>query len=111
MNELDKLRKMLDDAKIPYKSYQKTWDGDTHSLHNRFGEAGKYERNQVIYGKYGRGKWKIDGICQYGSFGAAKGLIETYGELGTDEDGEPMVMTAKEMFEIIKEDWEKENKQ
>ena len=55
MNELDKLRKMLDDAKIPYKSYQNPWGGDISSLDNWYGEAGKYARNQVIYGEYDTG--------------------------------------------------------
>ena len=108
MNELDKLRKMLDDAKIPYESYQKIWDD--MPPYNTDGEVGKYARNQVKYGVYDR-QWKLDGICQWGSYGAEEGLIETYGPLGVDENGEPMVMTAQEVFDIIKADWEKENKQ
>lgn len=107
MNELDKLRKMLDEAKIPYESYQKEWGRDK-PLINWSGEAGKYEKNQVIYGRYDGGLgWKIDGICQWGSYGAKQGMIETYSDLGVDEDGEPMVMTAQEVFDIIKKDWEK----
>lgn len=31
--------------------------------------------------------------------------VETYGELGIDEDGEPMVMTAEEAFKIIADDF------
>lgn len=124
MNELDKLRKMLDEAKIPYESYQEEWVGYMPP-YNFSGEAGKYRKNQVIYGKYDIPEryqdiyndeyniydWKIDGICHYGSHEAEKGLIETYGDLGTDENGEPMVMTAQEVFDIIKADWEEENKQ
>lgn len=31
--------------------------------------------------------------------------METYGELGIDEDGEPMVMSAEEAFRIIADDF------
>jgi hypothetical protein len=55
------------------------------------------------------GNCKLDGICQLGSYGCAKGLIETYGELGTDAEGDPLVLTADEVFQIIKEDWERSN--
>lgn len=63
-----------------------------------------YSRNQIIYGRNGK-NWKIDGICQYGSYGAAEGLIETYGPLGCDKYGDPRILTAQEVFDIIKEDW------
>ena len=106
MNELDKLRKMLDDAKIPYKSYQKEWDNIPP--HNFSGEAGKYEINRVVYSI---DEWKIEGVYHWGSFGAAEGLIETFGDLWVDETEVPMVMTAQEVFDIIKEDWQNEKKQ
>lgn len=119
MNELDKLRYMLDEAEIPYESFREIY-ADTGKIpefmdyrKSHYGEAGIYSRNQVCY--YGAKKdeergWKIDGICQFGSYGAEDGLIETYGDLGVDSDGEPRIMTANQMFEIIKNDWEQEVK-
>ena len=115
MNELDKLRSMLDKANIPYESFKELHtelvDGFVECCKSHYGEAGVYSRNQVCY--YGAKKdeergWKIDGICQFGSYGAEDGLIETYGELGTDFDGKPRIMTAHQMFEIIRNDWEKQ---
>lgn len=122
MNELDKLRKMLRDADIPFEDYQeqKTFyrEGALLGSIMMYGpEASRYSRNQIIYGIiYKKDQdddryWKFDAIFQYGSYGAKDGLIETYGELGKGPDGEPRVMTAEEAFEIIKNDWEKEQKQ
>lgn len=113
MNELDKLRKMLDDTNIPYESFvelveDKKWMDAKYKKHllERYGEAGKYLRNQIIYGRYGKlNDWKLDGICQQGSYGAKDGLIETYGDLGVGSYGDPMVLTAQEVFEIIKNDY------
>lgn len=117
MNELDKLRKMLTEANIPFESYQKKhpallsdnefWKNNFMQCAEQYGECGIYERNQIIYGRSGEHNWKLDGICQYGSYGANDDMIETYGELGTDEDGEPRVLNANQVFEIIKEDFGK----
>ena len=111
MNELDKLRGMLNKAKIPYRSIKKIWDKQyLDSMKYAFGKAGKYMRNQIIYGEDGKGDWKFDAIWQAGSYGANEGKVETYGHLGVDEHGEPRVMTAEEAFSIISEDWEKQLK-
>lgn len=107
-NELDKLRAMLDEAQIPYDSIQEEWDDkikitfpDYYTGNNRF------KKNQIIYGATPHlHKWKLDGICQMGSYGAAQGLIETYGPLGVDAEGDPLVLLAEDVFQIIKEDWE-----
>lgn len=110
MNELDKLDEMLTDAGIPFERIKEAcFDkyGSFHaSIHERFGEAGKWLRNQIIYGRDNHGSWKFDAICQFGSHGAKQGLVETYGTLGVDDIGEPRVMTASEAFKIIKNDWE-----
>ena len=109
-NELDKLRWMLELAEIPYESYKEEWadyviniNKDYYSGNNRF------FKNQIIYGIHpdDAHSWELDGICQLGSYGANEGLIETYGPLGTDAEGDPLVLTADEVFQIIKEDWEK----
>lgn len=105
MNEIDKLRKLLTDAEIPFENYIEEVKTPRFRA-TEYGEAGKYDRNQIIYGRTGA-SWKFDAIWQYGSFGAAEGLIETYGQLGVDEDEYPSTMTAQEAFEIIKADWEK----
>lgn len=107
MNELDKLRKMLDDAKIPYENYQELhWSPELV----RYGEAGRWSRNQIVYGRNGDDPqfWKFDAIFQFGSYGCGHGLIECWGELGSDNDGEPRVMTAEEAFAIIFKDYTEE---
>lgn len=104
MNALDNLREMLNEAKIPYESYQEEWPDEQDKS-----EGAQWERNQIIYGKYSKIEWKFDAIFQYGSWGREKNLVETYGELGVDEDGNPRVMSAEEAFSIIKEDWDKMN--
>ena len=116
MNELDKLRRMLKRSGIPFEDYKELRSNNNYlsndSLETLYGEAGKYSRNQIIYGRnkkdYFKSEncWKFDGICQYGSFGAKEAMIETYGSLGVDSQGEPRVMTAKEAFDIIKRDYD-----
>lgn len=108
MNELDRLRDMLKGAGIPFISYQEEHPkGFVGS--ELFGEAGRWSRNQVVYGgeayhrRYGHYLW--DGICQYGSYGAAQGLIETYGTLGCDRHHEPRILTAKQAFDVISRHW------
>ena len=111
MNELDKLRIMLTEAKIPYENYVEGVscyysDEAKQNFIALYGEAGKYSLNQVVYGRSKNGKtWKFDGICNKGSYGAKQGLIETYGELGVDKTHEPRVMTADEAFAIISAHW------
>ena len=109
MNALDKLRKMLDESKIPYESYQKEWwDKEQYAWDKT--EGSQWYRNQIIYGRHhDKNWWKLDAIFQYGSWGREENCVETYGELGVDEDGNPRVMSAEEVFTIIKEDWDKMN--
>ena len=105
MNVLDKLREMLNEAEIPYESYQEKWPGEWQPAWDK-SEASRWPRNQIIYGRR-YGEWKFDAVYQYNSWGREKNLVETYGELGADEGGNPRVMTAEEAFSIIKEDWDK----
>lgn len=101
MNEIDKLRHMLDEAHIPYESIIEEFDiGFIPYVECK---ADNYRRNQIIYGRTSN-SWKLDAIWQYGSYGRKEGLLETYGELGS-KDGDPMVMNALEAFRIISEDW------
>ena len=108
MNVIDKLREMLDTAGIPYESYiEKVKDSENILLlYPKECEADRYMRNQIIYGRDTEtGNWKFDAIFQIGSYGRTEGKVETYGELGTDEDGEPMVMSAEEAYKIIADDF------
>ena len=100
---MDKLREMLDTAGIPYESNIKTMNDNIFPIEC---EADKYMRNQIIYGRNKNTMWwKFDAIFQNGSYGRTENKVETYGELGTDEDGEPMVMTVEEAFKIIADDF------
>lgn len=105
MTELDKLRNMLDKAKIPYESIQDDRMDVSDADVEMYGEVAKWERNQVIYGGSKSMAWYWDGICQYGSYGAGLGMIETYGYIGWDKNHAPQVMTAKEAFDVIAADW------
>ena len=102
-NELDKLRKMLDDSGIPYENHKEVWPKSYENLIRVIWPADKYARNQIIYGRSEYG-WKLDAICQKGSYGSEKGLIEIYGELALND---PYPTTAEEAFAIIKADFEK----
>ena len=106
-NELDKLRAMLDEADIPYDSMQEEWKEEfTKVMPEMFTGNNRFVKNQIIYGAAPDvSSWKLDGICQYGSYGAAQGLIETFGPLGTDAEGDPLVLTAEDVFQIIIDDW------
>lgn len=94
---------MLDEAKIPYESYRVEWPGKWQPAWDK-SEASRWQRNQIIYGRYDTG-WKFDAIYHFNSWGREKNLVETYGDLGVDEGGDPRVMTAEEAFSIIKADW------
>ena len=103
MNVMDKLREMLDTAGIPYESNITKVNENILSIER---EAERYMRNQIVYGRDKEtGNWKFDAIYQIGSYGRTENKVETYGELGTDEDGEPMVMSAEEAFKIIADDF------
>lgn len=109
-NELDKLRAMLDEAQIPYESYKREWSPEaTVNTPELFAGNERFVHNQVLYGKISLVEWKIEALCEYGSYGAKYGLIETSGLLGTDAEGDPLVLHADDVFQIIKEDWEKTN--
>ncbi len=107
--EMKKLIKMLLEAKIPFQHIvQYAYTEFMADNIKMFGEAGKYMRNQINYYR-ADGTRAFDCILHYGSYGCEKGLLESYSELGADEEGNPRVMTAEEAFEIIKKDWENQN--
>ena len=102
MNEIDKLRKMLEDANIPFESYIDKREDIAKYLGARK-EVDKYMRNQIIYGRTGEHSWKLDAIYHRGSYGRYEGLLEIWGDL---IEGDPITATAEQTFEIIKNDWE-----
>lgn len=110
MNELDKLREMLDKAGIPYENLQVEYALGTESANEarRYGDAGRWKVNQVVYGRVSDRSWLWDGVFQAGSYGAARGMIESFGKLGRDvKTKAPRIVDAKEAFEIIKADYER----
>lgn len=112
MNAIDRLRKMLDEANIPYESYCETYEDRLKDYvfddlkPTIECEADNYCRNQIIVGRNKstktRTSWLFDAIYQYGSCGRHEDMLETYGEFGSDDNGEPNVMTPQEAFNIIK---------
>lgn len=109
IGEMKKLIKMLLEARIPFEHIvQYSFCEFMKENIEMFGEAGKYMRNQIVYYRPD-GTIVFDCILQCGSYGCKEGLLETYNELGADENGAPRVMTSEEAFEIIKKDWEKQN--
>lgn len=106
MNALDRLRRMLDEANIPYESYCETHE-DKRKEYPEWVmpivecEADRYFINQIIYGRkeYNDG-WLFDAIFKNGSWGRFENLLETYGEYG-QKDGYPTVMTVEDAFAII----------
>ena len=97
---------MLEKANIPHKYIveKNNMELDLWEI-NRYGERAKYMRNQIMYPTIGD-NCIFDAIWSFGSYGVDE-QVETYHELGCDEDGEPRVMTANEAFDIIFEDWTK----
>ena len=48
-NQLDKLRHMLDEAKIPYESFKEAYDPKIIDFNSDYYNGnGKYKRNQII---------------------------------------------------------------
>ena len=91
MSELDKLEAYLKENNIPYERY------DTD-------EGVQYlERHQICVPEWSENcKW--DAICHKGSYGYEQGLLEIYGELVNDKDGDSVVgyLTAEDVIKRIK---------
>ncbi len=120
--ELDKLRNMLDEEKIPYNSYKKLatdkdmikiWDDilkreeEIHKL--ILGpdvkpkcNVKKYEINQVIICNETK---QISFISHLGSYGWQYGLIEAMAfDISSESNNEPIpYLTSEQAFKIVKE--------
>lgn len=107
MDPIKQLHEMLEKENIPhtYIVEKSNRELDLWDI-NMYGERAKYIRNQIIYPNMGD-DCKFDAIWQYGSYGVDN-QVETYHELGCDEDGEPRIMTVDEAFSIIFEDYKEE---
>lgn len=70
LEELDKLEKYLKEKKIPYERYDDP--GITYEGRQIF------DRHQIIVPNEEKHEWDV--ICNYGSYGREKGLLEAMGE-------------------------------
>lgn len=102
MTELDKLAKYLKENKIPFERY------DCDEKYNEDDLMISLDRHQICVPQYGENcKW--DAICQKGSYGYERGLLEIYGELVPDEDEDSVIgfLTAEQVIDRIKPWYEK----
>lgn len=98
LTELNKLEKYLKQNGIQYERIdsEKTYDAN--------GMLIKLERHQIFVPCEDESEW--DAICQPGSYGYEEGLLEIYGSLVTEEDGDSVVghMTAEEVIKRIEKE-------
>ncbi len=95
MREIDKLKKMLDDASIPYES-------------NEFTYGAMMEPDQICYPKASLIARRCSIIFGRGTYGYEDGLLEIMGLLTPEEEEYDSVvgyLSAEEVFERINEDW------
>ena len=91
-----------------------TWLRSHHIPYERIDEAPKpwaplMERHQICVPSQEIMRW--DAICHYGSYGYEDGLLEIYGELVTENDGDSVVgyLTAADVVKRV-ETWLKRGK-
>ena len=94
--ELDKLEKYLIDHRITFERVDEDAEFD-----KKTGLIVKYARHQIFVPEEEESRW--DAICQPGSFGYDKGLIEIYGDLVKEKDGDSVVgwLTADDVIKRI----------
>lgn len=91
MSELDKLEAYLKENGIGYKRIDEPSAGNP------------WPRHQVlVFGQDGEIAW--DAICHRGSYGFEQGLLEIYGNIVAEEDGDSVVgwLTAEDVIERIR---------
>ena len=94
--ELDKLEDYLIDKRITYERFDEDEERD------EIGRILKCDRHQICVPEDGEGcRW--DAICQRGSYGHERGLLEIYGELIVEEDGDSVkgYLTADDVIKRI----------
>lgn len=96
-SELDKLETLLTERGIKYERK------DQETTYDAFGYLESLDRHQICVPEYGK-KCQWDAICQKGSYGYEKGLLEIYGCL-VDEimDGDSVVgwLTAQDVIDRV----------
>lgn len=99
MSELDKLEKYLKERGIKYERI------DKDLVYDPSGSIKDLGRHQInVLDETGYRLW--DAICQYGSYGYERGLLEIYGVLVNEEkDGDCVVgwLTAEDVIKRIEE--------
>ena len=97
MRELDKLAKYLREIEMPFMQYEcnKTFDERDFIF--------TLDRHQICVPDQDTPIWDV--ICQYGSIGYEKGLLEAYGVIVDEEiDGDIVVgyLTADDVIKRLK---------
>ena len=89
MSELDKLEAYLKENEFEYERIDEPSAGNP------------WPKHQIIVRKDGEIQW--DAICHRGSYGFEQGLLEIYGNIVTEEDGDSVVgwLTADDVIKRI----------
>ena len=94
MSEMQKLKEMLEAAKIDFEYFHDPTKVPDYVLPNK--DVERELRNQIVIK---HGKTVLSFICHLGSYGVDQGLIECY-----DFQHEPVgYLTAEECMKIVKE--------
>ena len=97
MRELDKLAKYLHEIEMPFMQYECNKTFDERDL------IFTLDRHQICVPDQDTPIWDV--ICQYGSIGYEKGLLEAYGAIVDEEiDGDTVVgwLTADDVIKRLK---------
>ena len=95
LTELNKLEKYLKQNGIQYDRF------DTDKTFDANGMLIKIERHQIFVPCEDESEWDV--ICHPGSYGYEEGLLEIYGSLVTEKDGDSVVghLTADDVIKRI----------
>ena len=104
LNEMDKLEAYLKEHDI---AYERIDEEDTYpeefrtylkiEMKKRGFEYEPFDRHQIIvYDKEGRRRWDV--VCQRGTYGAERGLLEGMGDIFNEVEG---YLTASEIIKRI----------
>lgn len=97
MSELNKLARYLHEIKMPFSQY------DCNKVYDEEGFIIKLDRHQICVPDQDTPVWDV--ICQYGSYGYEKGLLEAYGAIvDYEEDSDSVVgnLTADDVIARMK---------
>ena len=102
-NPINKLSEMLSNAGISHVKKQAA----RPNINEHTNERDKWLMNHIFYpDTYESNRCKFD--CCWASYSYGSGeQVESYGLLGSDERGEPRIITIEEAYQIIFDDWTK----